>query len=125
MTMPEVKIFPKPKKVCKTIAKEILKLTLDSQQSRFDIALSGGSTPKKLFKVLASGFSEAIPWNRIHFWWGDERCVSPDDDNSNYKQANDLLFSKISIPPENIHRIKGENTPENEVVRYAKDIGFL
>lgn len=122
MTMPEVKIFPKPKKVCKTIAKEILKLTLDSQQSRFDIALSGGSTPKKLFKVLASEFSEAIPWNRIHFWWGDERCVSPDDDNSNYKQANDLLFSKISIPPENIHRIKGENTPENEVVRYAKEI---
>ncbi len=121
-TIPEVKIFSKPKKVCKAVAKEILKLTQESSQAKFDIALSGGSTPQKLFKVLDSEFSDKIPWNRIHFWWGDERCVSPESENSNYKLANDYLFSRISIPEENIHRIKGENVPEKEALRYANEI---
>jgi 6-phosphogluconolactonase len=119
---PEVKIFSKPKKVCKAVAKEILNLTQQSSQSRFDIALSGGSTPKKLFKILASEFSGKIPWGRIHFWWGDERCVPPESDDSNFKLANDYLFSEIPIPRENLHRIKGENQPEKEVLRYAGEI---
>ncbi|QGY42430.1 6-phosphogluconolactonase [Maribellus comscasis] len=121
-TMPEVKIFSKPKKVCKAVAREILKLTQESHQNRFDVALSGGSTPKKLFKILAAEFSEEIPWERLHFWWGDERCVPPDNENSNFKLANDFLFSKIQIPEENLHRVKGENKPEEEVFRYADEI---
>ncbi len=120
--IPEVKIFSKPKKVCKAAAKEILKLTQESSQLRFDIALSGGSTPKRLFKILASDFSELIQWERIHFWWGDERCVPPDSENSNFKLAMDYLFSYINIPEENLHRIKGENDPEKEVERYAEEI---
>jgi 6-phosphogluconolactonase len=119
---PEVKIFSKPKKVCKAVAKEILKLTLESSQSRFDIALSGGSTPKKLFKIMAADFAEKIPWERIHFWWGDERCVPPTDENSNFKLANDFLFSQVQVPSENLHRIKGENDPEAETARYAAEI---
>src|SRR6056297_3421776 len=110
----EVKIFSKPKKVSKAIAHELFTLIHESHQPRFDIALSGGSTPKKLFKYLTKNYQDVLPWERIHFWWGDERGVSPTSDESNFKMANDLLFSNIKIPYSNIHRIKGENVPENE-----------
>lgn len=121
-TTTEVKIYDNQKDVCKALAKEIYKLTLNSSQPRFDILLSGGQTPAKLFKRIAKKYSGTIDWERIHFWWGDERCVSPDNENSNFKMVNDLLISKISIPQGNIHRIKGENEAENEVKRYTKEI---
>lgn len=119
----EVKIFAKPKKVARRVAKQIFKMTQKSPQPRFHIALSGGSTPKKLFKSLVEKHKETIPWERIHFWWGDERCVSPDDNDSNYKMALDILISEIKIPQENIHRIKGENNPDEEAKRYSEEIG--
>jgi 6-phosphogluconolactonase len=118
----EVKIFTKPKKVCKAVAREIRKMTEGSPRPRFDIALSGGNTPKKLFKILAKKHKDTIPWEHIHFWWGDERCVSPTSDESNFKMANDFLFSHVSVPSKNIHRIKGENVPEEEAKRYALEM---
>jgi len=118
----EVKIYSRQKEVVKALAKEIYKLTKSSTQKRFDILLSGGNTPIKLFKKIAKKYAETIEWERIHFWWGDERCVLPVSDDSNFKQANDSLISKIVIPSSNIHRIKGENDPEEEAVRYANEI---
>lgn len=122
ITNTEVKIFAAPKKVYKAIAKEILKLTQNSSQPRFDIALSGGNSPKGLFKKISNKYSDTIPWSRIHFWWGDERCVPPTDNESNYKMANDYLLLNISIPEENIHRIRGEENPNNEAERYTTEI---
>lgn len=121
-TSTEVRIFSKPKKVFKAVATEILNLTNQSQQSCFHIALPGGNTPKKLFKILAEDFWDSIPWRRIHFWWGDERCVQPEDDQSNFKLANDFLFTKLSIPEENIHRMRGEEIPDEEAIRYSSEI---
>ena len=121
-TITKVKIFATPKKVYKAIAKEIFRLTKNSTKSRIDIALSGGNSPKGLFKKLSKKYANSIPWNRIHFWWGDERCVSPEDKESNYKMTNDYLLSHISILKENIHRIKGEDNPEKEAVRYSNEI---
>lgn len=118
----EVKISSKPKKVYKSVAKEIFKLMQNSSQPRFDIVLSGGNTPKKLYQLLAEKYADSLPWNNIHFWWGDERCVPPENDNSNYKLANDYLFSKVSVPKENIHRIRGESAPEEESVRYSYEM---
>jgi len=118
----EVKIFAKPKKVAQRVAKQIFKMTQRSSQPHFNIALSGGSTPKKLFKILVEKHKDSIPWERLHFWWGDERCVSPDHEESNFKMTNDILFSQIDIPQENIHRIKGENAPEEEATRYSEEI---
>ncbi|WP_368662293.1 6-phosphogluconolactonase [Zobellia laminariae] len=86
----------------------------------FHVALSGGSTPKIVFDVLAKEFGASIDWKLVHFYWGDERCVLPTDDESNYKMTVEHLLSKIDIPEENIHRIKGENDPEEEAVRYAQ-----
>lgn len=90
-----------------------------SKSKPFNVALSGGSTPKIVFDYLADTFSEEIDWSNIHFYWGDERCVSPTDDESNYKMTVDHLLSKINIPQENIHRILGENDPKNEAIRYG------
>lgn len=118
----EVKIFAQPQNVCKAVAEEIFNITHQSTQSRFNIALSGGNTPKKLFSILAERYSDVIPWERIHFWWGDERCVPPDNANSNYKMAKDYLFSNITIKADNIHRIKGENIPRKEAIRYTHEI---
>lgn len=88
-------------------------------KSVFHVALSGGSTPKVVFDVLADEFLSKIDWNKIHFYWGDERCVPPTDDESNYKMTMEHLFSKIEIPETNIHRILGENNPQEEAKRYG------
>src|SRR5690606_23086446 len=85
----------------------------------FHVALSGGSTPKVVFDVLALDFGTSIPWEKVHLYWGDERCVPPDDAQSNYRMTVEHLISKIAIPKENIHRILGENDPQGEALRYA------
>ncbi len=116
----EVKIFKNPEKVTKAFAKELYRIINDSNKKRFDIALSGGETPKLLFQRLSLKYKDKIPWQRVHFWWGDERCVPPGHEDSNYGAAHNLLFSKIDIPEENTHRIKGENEPEAEAQRYGQ-----
>ncbi|WP_340110809.1 6-phosphogluconolactonase [Maribellus mangrovi] len=118
----EVKIYKTPKKVYKGIAKSIIKLARESNQKVFDIALSGGNSPKGLFKKISKKYKDEIPWERIHLWWGDERCVGPDSDESNYKMTVDYLLSNIDIPEGNIHRIRGEEDPEKEALRYSKEL---
>ena len=92
---------------------------LISNRETIHIALSGGSTPKIVFDELAANFQDDIDWSKVHLYWGDERCVDPTDDDSNYKMTVAHLLSKINIPEGNIHRIKGENKPDEEAKRYA------
>ena len=93
-----------------------------NQSETFHIALSGGSTPKILFDLLADEYEEEIEWNKVHFWWGDERCVPPTDEDSNFKSAKDRLFDAITLPESNIHRVLGEKDPEQEAQRYSEEI---
>jgi 6-phosphogluconolactonase len=86
------------------------------------VALSGGSTPNLLFSLLGDHFSKSVRWEFVHFFWGDERCVPPENEQSNFGMAYEKLFSKIVIPPENIHRIFGENNPDQEAERYSWEI---
>ena len=87
------------------------------------ISLSGGSTPQGWFRMLAqSAHAAAVRWENLHFWWGDERCVPPDDEESNFGTAQRLLLAHVPLPPGNIHRIRGEDRPETEVLRYAAEI---
>ncbi len=118
----EVRIYSDQKEVVKALSKEIFKLTKSSVQNRFNILLSGGKSPTELFKRIAKKYTDDIDWERIHLWWGDERCVSPENINSNYKQAHDFLISNVPIPSANVHRIKGEENPEDEAIRYAAEI---
>ena len=91
-------------------------------KERVNIALSGGSTPGKLFRLWGEGYGPDIDWEHIHFFWGDERCVPPDDPESNYKMAYDLFLEPLSVPYCNIHRIKGEMPAEAEAGRYAEEL---
>ena len=93
-----------------------------SRKAKINIALSGGSTPKLLFQHWATHYADSIDWSRLHFYWGDERCVSPKDEQSNYKMTRDLLLQHITIPKANIHRIKGEKDPPKEALRYSREI---
>lgn len=94
--------------------KEILK-----EKKRVTIALSGGSTPKSLFDYWAKNHQNDIDWNNVFLFWGDERCVPPTDEQSNYKMTKDHLLDYVAIPEKNIFRVKGENAPEAEAERYA------
>jgi 6-phosphogluconolactonase len=87
-------------------------------RDRFLVALNGGTTPARLFQLLATDFREEIRWSKVHVFWGDERCVSPEDAGSNYGQAWDVFLSRVPIPALNIHRIKGERGPARASKEY-------
>jgi 6-phosphogluconolactonase len=84
------------------------------------VALSGGSTPKQLFEYVASHEKPFVNWNTILFFWGDERCVSPDHGDSNYRMTRQYLFEKLDIPEEHIFRIYGEAEASEEARRYSR-----
>ncbi len=84
------------------------------------VALSGGSTPKIVFDELSNTEKYKINWSKVHLYWGDERCVPPTDEQSNYKMTVTHLLENIDIPPKNIHRVLGENDPKKEAVRYGE-----
>lgn len=86
----------------------------------YSIALSGGNTPIRIFNYLSENFRDKINWNKIKFFWGDERCVPPSDNDSNYKLANDYLFKNVILDEANIFRIKGESDPIEEAKSYSK-----
>jgi 6-phosphogluconolactonase len=80
-----------------------------SSAGRFAVALSGGSTPRALYALLASDqFQPQVPWPQVHVFWGDERCVPPDHSESNYRMAREALLDAVPIPIQNIHRMPGE-----------------
>lgn len=106
--------------VAEALAEKLLSLSKD--KSFRSIALSGGSTPKILFELLAKNYSEKMPWGQLEWYWGDERCVPPDDPESNYGMTNSLLLDKVGIPQDNIHRVRGEAPPEKEAIRYADQL---
>lgn len=96
----------------------------------FKVALSGGSTPKALYAVLAAGgesatlappgerFDGNIPWRQTHVFWSDERCVPPDDERSNYRMADKTLLAHVPIPANQIHRLRGEDEPARAAQDY-------
>ena len=73
------------------------------------VALSGGSTPKLMFQILADQFRDEVAWSRMQFFWSDERHVPPDHADSNYRMANEALLSRVPVLASNVHRIHGEN----------------
>jgi len=94
-----------------------------SERMRFAVAISGGSTPRRLYGLLGSvEYSHKIDWHRVHFFWVDERCVPKDHEDSNFKASLDTLLSKVSIPVESIHRIRGEADPEKATRDYENEI---
>jgi 6-phosphogluconolactonase len=89
------------------------------------IAISGGSTPKAAFQLLADPhqrFRSSMPWDRLHLYWVDERCVPPDDPESNYRMTRETLLSHVPLPAEHVHRMEGELEPEVAAARYESTL---
>ncbi len=94
-----------------------------NNHGRCTLALSGGRTPRAIYKQLASPpFIETIQWERLFVFWGDERAVGPDHPDSNYRMGRETLFDRVPIPEKNIFRIKGELPPEIAVERYQAEL---
>jgi 6-phosphogluconolactonase len=93
-----------------------------AERGRFLSALSGGNTPMRLYKLLGNSFRDKVDWTHAHFFWGDERCVPVDDAGNSYGQTKKVLFDKINIPDENIHRILSELEPDSAARDYANTL---
>ncbi len=113
-----------PEDLADSFALQLISWTKEAEGD-FHLALSGGRTPSLLFSLLAEKYSQEAPWQKINFWWGDERMVAPYDPESNFGVVNKLLFSKIRLSQSQIHRIKGEADPTEEAKRYGLEIKSL
>lgn len=115
MTEIELCIYKDRNALSRAAAEEFINCAREAvaARNRFVVALAGGETPRTLYELLASpDMRGRVDWRRTHVFWGDERCVPPDDKDSNYRMAQTALLSKVSIPPENVHRIKAEREDE-------------
>ena len=107
----ELRSFADPEQLAHGAAREFVgrATSLLEAGERFSVALSGGSTPKRLYALLAGApYRDQVPWEGIHFFWGDERTVPPQHPESNFGAADAALLSRLELPSENIHRIRGE-----------------
>ncbi|MGZ3539799.1 MAG: 6-phosphogluconolactonase [Vulcanimicrobiaceae bacterium] len=110
-----------------TIATVLADLFVDEAQTAiadrggFYVALAGGSTPRAAYALLAEEpRNSQTGWKDVFIYFGDERCVPPDDEQSNYKMASDTFLSKVNIPESNVHRMHGEEDPETAAAEYAR-----
>lgn len=117
---PEVHILPDNEAVADHFAVWLVDWL--KKKGEVAIALSGGSTPKVLFRLLADEYAEQIDWKNVQLFWGDERCVPASHEDSNYGMTQELLLRHIDIPLANIHRVRGEDDPEEEAQRYGEVI---
>jgi 6-phosphogluconolactonase len=107
----EIRTLTTPQELFAAAAEEVIRTANEAvaQRGRFTIALSGGSTPKSLFNLLATNARTSLPWDRMFFFWGDERHVAPTDPDSNYRMAEESMLSKIPVAAGNVFRIAAEN----------------
>ncbi len=107
----DLRILATPQELFAAAAEEVIALAKESvsARGRFSIALSGGSTPKGLFNLLATNARSTFPWDKTYFFWSDERHVPPDDPESNYRMADEAMLSKVPVSAGNVFRVPAEN----------------
>jgi len=111
--------------VARAAAERFVALARDAAaaRGRFTVALSGGSTPRALFQLLAGEpFRSSVPWDRVELFWGDERCVPPSHPDSNYAMVRTALLSRVRVPAENVHRIPAERPPPEAARAYEETL---
>ncbi len=115
----EIRILNGLPELFQAAASEFITLAVEAIRSKgkFCVALSGGSTPRGLYTLLANQPQHSIPWEKIYFLWGDERHVPPDHPDSNYRMAYEAMLSKVPIPAENIFRIHAEEKDADAAAR--------
>lgn len=109
----------------RTGAEEIRQMAQEAHAAggSFSFALTGGDSPREIYRLLAADeFARSIPWDAVHLFWGDERCVPPDHPRSNFGMAAELFIRSVPIPPENVHRIRGELGAAEGARRYEAEL---
>jgi 6-phosphogluconolactonase len=126
---PDIQIFADANEVARAAALRFVELARASVEARgrFSVALAGGSTPKRIYELLAGeDFAAGFDWSNVHVFFGDERCVPPDDADSNYRMANEALLSRVALPEENVHRMRGEGDAVANARLYEDELrGFF
>ena len=125
---PRVRVYGTPEEVAAAAAARFVELAQESVAERgaFSVALAGGSTPRRVYELLAGPeLSAQVSWPATHVFFGDERCVPPDDPDSNYRMVNDALLSHIHIPAQNVHRIEGRGDAAANASRYEDELRGL
>lgn len=117
-----VRVYEDLDALSRAAAEEIVRVAerAVAERGRFTISLAGGSTPRRLYEILASQYHETMPWSATHIFFGDERCVPPTDGASNYHMANEALLSRVPIQDGQVHRIRGELTPLDAAREYGR-----
>lgn len=123
---PRLEMLADPEALSHRVADWLLDVAT-TKDGAFAIALSGGSTPRRLYQLLAaSPYCDKFPWSRTHWFWGDERFVSHDDTLSNYRMVREALLSRAPIPTMNIHPIPTEGTtPDEAASAYERELNFF
>ncbi len=119
---PDIRLCDDAAALAHQTTEEFVRLAQESvaARGRFTVALAGGSTPKAAYALLVSAaYHDRVPWQQIHFFWGDERHVPPDHDDSNYRMAYEVMLSKVTIPGSNIYRILAEKEAQQAADEYA------
>lgn len=117
-----MEVFPDPLALARHVAKWMTAIALATETS-FRVSLSGGSTPKTLYALLASSeFRGRFPWQRVSWYWGDERFVPHDHPDSNYRMIREAMLAKVPVPPENIHPVSTDGTPDDAARRYQQTL---
>jgi 6-phosphogluconolactonase len=93
-----------------------------ADHGRFTVALSGGNTPRAVYSLLGRPHTPPLPWDKIHIFFGDERCVPPDHPDSNFRMVHETLLSQIPIPAANVHRVRAELDPQSAAKDYEEQI---
>ncbi|HVF49111.1 MAG TPA: 6-phosphogluconolactonase [Pyrinomonadaceae bacterium] len=90
---------------------------------RFSVALAGGTTPRRVYKLLASdAYKNQLEWSKVHIFFGDERCVPPAHPDSNYRMARETLLARVAVPAANVHRIEGAGDAASGARRYEDEL---
>ena len=117
-----LEILPDAQTLARHVAEWMTQAALAASRP-FRVSLSGGSTPKTLYSLLASDdFRKRFPWERVSWYWGDERFVPYDHPDSNYRMTREAMLAKAPVPPENVHPVPADGTPEEAARRYERTL---
>lgn len=117
-----IEVLPDPLSLARHVAEWMTAAAL-AAPGTFRVSLSGGSTPKTLYGLLASdAFRERFPWPRVAWYWGDEQFVPYDHPESNYRMTREAMLARAPVPPENIHPVPADGTPDEAAARYEQTL---
>jgi 6-phosphogluconolactonase len=127
-TPPDIEVLPDQDRLMRAAADHVVDAAAKAIASsgRFVVALAGGSTPKALYRLLATEpYASHVSWPQVHVGWGDERCLPPDDPASNYRMAREALLDHVPVLQPHVHRIRGEDPPGDAAAAYESELRDL